>query len=61
MSEDSKIAQVRALVANDAWAISFQTFGQYRTALLNAIDLIDASEEARSGIEGRAAASLAKE
>ena len=25
------------LVADDAWAITFQTFGQYRTALLKAI------------------------
>lgn len=25
-----------ALIANDAYAISFQTFGQYRTALLKA-------------------------
>jgi hypothetical protein len=29
-------AELRALVADDAWAMSFQTMGQYRSALLEA-------------------------
>lgn len=29
--------RMRALVADDAWACTFQTMGQYRTALLNAL------------------------
>ncbi|AGW94637.1 hypothetical protein N234_31805 [Ralstonia pickettii DTP0602] len=33
-------ADIRALIANDAYAISFQTMGQYRTALLKAIDAL---------------------
>lgn len=32
------LAKLHALVADDAWAISFQTFGQYRNALLKAIN-----------------------
>ena len=29
--------RIRALVLNDAWALTFQTFGQYRTAIAAAI------------------------
>lgn len=32
------LTEIRNLIANDAYAITFQTMGQYRTALLNAID-----------------------
>lgn len=32
------LTTIRQAIANDAWAISFQTFGQYRTALLKLID-----------------------
>jgi hypothetical protein len=32
------LASIRQLVADDAHALTFQTFGQYRTALLKAID-----------------------
>jgi hypothetical protein len=31
-------AALRLLIADDAYAMTFQTFGQYRTALLRAID-----------------------
>ncbi|WP_202966745.1 hypothetical protein [Cupriavidus sp. IDO] len=31
-------ADIRALIANDGYAITFQTMGQYRTALLQALD-----------------------
>lgn len=31
-------AALRRLIADDAYAMTFQTFGQYRTALLKAID-----------------------
>ena len=34
----SALSTVRRLVADDAHACTFQTFGQYRTALLNEID-----------------------
>lgn len=29
--------QMRALIADDAWALTFQTLGQYRSALLRAL------------------------
>lgn len=32
-----KLAQVAELVANDGWALTFQTFGQYRAALLKEV------------------------
>jgi len=35
---EDKLERLRALVASDSWCISFQTIGQYRTALLKAID-----------------------
>ena len=34
------IFALRALIANDSYAITFQTMGQYRTALLKEIDRI---------------------
>ena len=34
----SELIELRRLVADDAHACTFQTFGQYRTALLKAID-----------------------
>ena len=36
--EQEALKLMRAAVANDAWAISFQSLGQYRTALLKLID-----------------------
>jgi hypothetical protein len=36
--EQEPLKLMRAAVANDAWAISFQSLGQYRTALLKLID-----------------------
>jgi hypothetical protein len=35
---------MRNLIADDAYAMTFQTFGQYRTALLKAADKIAAGE-----------------
>ena len=32
------LSEIRALIADDGYAITFQTMGQYRTALLKAID-----------------------
>lgn len=37
-----QLAELRDLIANDSYAITFQTFGQYRTALLKAADTIAA-------------------
>lgn len=34
----AKMNGLRALIADDAWAMSFQTMGQYRTALLQHIN-----------------------
>ena len=36
---------IRALIVDDAFATSFQSMGQYRTALLKAIDNQEASDE----------------
>lgn len=44
----STVAALRRLIADDAYACTFQTFGQYRTALLKAIDAARGME-ARSG------------
>jgi hypothetical protein len=39
MPEPAKsLPSLRSAIANDAWAISFQSIGQYRTALLKLID-----------------------
>jgi len=38
MQLEAEIEQLRELIANDSWAISFQTMGQYRTALLKTIE-----------------------
>lgn len=35
---EEPLRQLRGLVKDDAWAMTFQTLGQYRTALLKAID-----------------------
>lgn len=37
------LAELRRLIADDAYAMTFQTFGQYRTALLKAADKLAAS------------------
>ena len=34
----AQVAALRAIIASDSWAITFQTMGQYRTALLRTID-----------------------
>lgn len=44
-NEPDKLAQVAALVASDSWALTFQTFSQYRSALLRAIEGIAARPE----------------
>jgi hypothetical protein len=37
-SHAAEVAELRRLIADDAYACTFQTFGQYRTALLKAAD-----------------------
>ena len=32
------LSEIRALISDDGYAITFQTMGQYRTALLRALD-----------------------
>jgi hypothetical protein len=39
------LVELRRLIANDSYAIAFQTFGQYRTALLKAIDAFAAQPQ----------------
>lgn len=33
-NEPSKLSQLAAIIGSDAWAMSFQSLGQYRRALL---------------------------
>lgn len=40
-----KLAQLAALVANDGWAMTFQSLGQYRTALLKEIARLNQQPE----------------
>jgi hypothetical protein len=40
-----QLQQLRAVIADDAYAMSFQSFGQYRSALLS---FLDASSETPS-------------
>lgn len=35
--------RLRALIADDSWAITFQSMGQYRTALLKEVDALRAA------------------
>ena len=44
MTEAEKLLGIGRLIANDAWAASFQTLGQYRTALLRYMDSNNADE-----------------
>jgi hypothetical protein len=37
--------EIRELIASDSYAMTFQSLGQYRTALLRAIAEIQAGEE----------------
>jgi hypothetical protein len=37
MAREEEREKLRALVLDDAWSLTFQTFGQYRTALAAAI------------------------
>jgi hypothetical protein len=32
------VDRMKAIIANDAWAISFQTMGQYRSAILKMLN-----------------------
>lgn len=41
-SQESKLQQIRALIADDASAITYQSLGQYRAAMLKSIDAIAA-------------------
>lgn len=40
MSEQTSLARLARLIADDAHALTFQTFGQYRTALLAQVKLL---------------------
>lgn len=44
-NEPGKLSRVAALVADNAWAMSFQSLSQYRTALLNEIARIHKAPE----------------
>ena len=44
-NEPSKLSQVAALIGNNAWAASFQSLGQYRTALLKEVARINKAPE----------------
>lgn len=56
-NEQDKLAQVAEVVASNAWAMAFQSIGQYRTALLKEIAriyneperLVDGSPSCDSG------------
>jgi hypothetical protein len=50
------LISLRALIADDGYACTFQTLGQYRTALLAALDSAPAPD-ARAMVDKRAAAS----
>lgn len=50
MSTDD-IKRLRALIADDAHALTFQTFGQYRTALLREIDAMGAAPSPQGDAE----------
>ncbi|MHA6236836.1 hypothetical protein [Pseudomonas fluorescens group sp. PF-69] len=53
MSEQTSLARLARLIGDDAHALTFQTFGQYRTALLAAVKLLQ-------GLPGSAPVSLSK-
>ena len=44
-AKPASVHALRSAIANDAWAISFQSLGQYRSALLKLIDTEQASQE----------------
>jgi hypothetical protein len=44
-AQPASVHALRSAIANDAWAISFQSLGQYRSALLKLIDTEQASQE----------------
>lgn len=44
-NQSSKLADVAALIADNAWAMSFQSLGQYRTALIKEVCRIDKQPE----------------
>jgi hypothetical protein len=48
----SALAELRRLIADDAFACTFQTFGQYRTALLKAVDAARGIEVRSTETEG---------
>ena len=48
-TDSSKLAQLRALIADDAFAATFQTMGRYRTALLHVASAIDRSPASNVG------------
>jgi hypothetical protein len=53
LPESAKLARIRSLIADDAYAASFQTFGQYRSALLKALDTaLAASAEPTEPVAG---------
>ena len=44
-AQPAPVHALRSVIANDVWAISFQSLGQYRSALLKLIDTEQASQE----------------
>lgn len=52
--------ELRRLIADDGYAISFQTMGQYRTALLRVIDAHAAAWNARPAPEALGAAGVSE-
>ena len=49
---EEQLESLRRLVADDAWAATFQSLGQYRTALLREIDTDIGQARLRSALPG---------
>ena len=50
---ERELRLIRALIANDAYAASFQTIGQYRRALLKSIVTVSASASKHQTLEAQ--------
>jgi hypothetical protein len=46
-TREARLDEIARLVADDAWAITFQTMGQYRTAILEYLSDVRALDAAR--------------
>jgi len=44
-AQDARLRDICKLIADDGYAVSFQTFGQYRTALLKAVDAMQGASK----------------